>query len=133
MRLTLAIATLALAGCGQRTQINPGADLAVYVGSTAHMHAKIPPGHNRATSAIWGYYSPADGSITISEQLRGVGIARTFAHELAHAFDHQRPDDLWDLLVRYQSPEFNFNLHGEHRDVVRAVSAARHAASEAAP
>ena len=118
------LAILLLCGCGERVQLNPGADLAIYSGSTAHMHATLPPGLDRATSIRLGYYSPTDGSITLHEQLRGLGAARVFAHELAHAFDHQKPFDVWELLLRYQSADFNFNLHAQEADIKRARDAA---------
>jgi hypothetical protein len=102
-RLLPILVVLLLIGCGDRTRLNPGADLAVYIGSTSHMDTHRPP--------VLGYYSLTDGSITLSEQLRGMGIARTFAHELAHAYDHQKPRDLWELLARYQSDRFDFNPH----------------------
>jgi hypothetical protein len=105
------LAVLLLTGCDTRTRLNPGADLAVYVGSTAHMESHRPAGAPLATSQVLGYYSTRDGSITLSEQLRGYGIARVFAHELGHAFDHQKPRDLWELLGRYQSADFDFNPH----------------------
>ena len=111
MRLSLLICAVLLTGCADRVRLNPGADLAVYVGSTAHMDAHRPPGAPMATSQVLGYYSPRDGSITLSEQLRGMGIARVFAHELAHAEEHQKPRDLWELLARYQSVDFDFNPH----------------------
>jgi hypothetical protein len=110
MRLIIAIAVLLLAGCDSRMRLNPGADLAVYVGSTDHMDNHRPEWATMSQQVL-GYYSLTDGSITLSEQLRGMGIARVFAHELAHAYDHQRPRDVWELLSRYQGRDFDFNLH----------------------
>ena len=111
IRILPLLAVLLLTACDSRTRLNPGADLAVYVGTTAHMDTHRMPGESVATTQVLGYYSPSDGSITLNEQLRGYGIARTFAHELAHAFDHQKPRDMWELLARYQSPTFDFNPH----------------------
>ncbi len=108
MRYLAIIAVLLLCGCDSRTRLNPGADLAVYVGSTDHM-AYHPL--NQRNGMLMGYYCYDDGSITLNEQLRGYGIARVFAHELAHAFDHQQPKDMWELLSRYQSRDFDFNPH----------------------
>ncbi len=113
IRLLPILAVLLLTGCGDRTQINPGADLAVYQADAQWMFRTLPPGCNKATTVRLGYYSPSDGSITLSEQLRGYGIARVFAHELGHAYDHQRPRDLWELLDRYQADRFDFNQHKE--------------------
>lgn len=111
MRLALIICAVLLTGCADRVRLNPGADLAVYSGSTQHMSDKIPAGVYKPDAIIYGYYSPADGSITLHEQLRGLGAARVFAHELAHAYDHQQPRDMWELLARYQSVDFDFNPH----------------------
>jgi hypothetical protein len=128
----LAILVL-LTGCGSsRTQINHGADLAVYVGSTQHMFDRIPAGVYKGDARLNGYYSPADGSITISEQLHGWSLVRTFVHEFGHAFDHQRPSDIWELMARYQAPRFDFNFHPDQSDIERARDAAR-AATEANP
>jgi len=127
IRLAIAILALALVGCGSRTRLNPGADLAIYQGSTAHMHETLPAGVDHATTTRLGYYSPSDGSITLHEQLRGLAAARVLAHELAHAYDHQKPRDIWELLIRYQAPGFDFNLHPEQRDVVRAIKVSRRA------
>lgn len=147
-RIIIAIAALAVAGCGSRTQINPGADLAVYVGSTQWMHG-LKPGHKGAPTYLGGYYDPADGSITVNEQSHGWELAIVFSHELGHAWDHQQPADLWELLARYSAPGFSFNFHGAESvergraymdtmpdpiDVQRAVEAAREAAAaEAKP
>lgn len=115
MRLTLLICALFIVGCGSRTQINYGADLAVYVGSSQHMFECIPKGIDKSVYVLHGYYSPDDGSITISEQLNRFAMARVFAHELAHAYDHQKPRDMWELLARYQSTDFDFNPHKESK------------------
>jgi len=109
--LIVAISFILLSGCYSRTRLNNGADLAVYYGSTQHMSDKIPAGVYKPNAMVYGYYSPADGSITLHEQLRGLGAARVFAHELAHAYDRQKPRDLWELLARYQSVDFDFNPH----------------------
>lgn len=148
-RLLVACITVALlAGCGSRTQINPGADLAVYVGSAQWMHA-LKPGHKGAPTYLGGYYDPEDGSITVNEQSHGWALARIFVHEIGHAYDHQKPVDLWELMARYESPNFSFNFHdaesiergrgymdtiADPLDVRRAIDAAREAAAaEARP
>jgi len=109
--LATLLALLALTGCGSRTQINFGAQRAVYVGSVQHMFDHIPPGIPKADAKLNGYYSPCDGSITINEQLDKWETARVFAHELAHAADHQKPVDMWELLALYEGKHFSFNLH----------------------
>ena len=111
MRYIVIILALLLTGCDSRTRLNPGADLAVYEADPQWMFRTLPEGYDKATTIRLGYYSPADGSITLHEQLRGLGAARVFAHELAHAYDHQKPRDLWELLARYQSVDFDFNPH----------------------
>jgi hypothetical protein len=121
------LALLLTVGCGSRTQINPGADLAIYSGSPQWMFQHIPAGTYKGDARLDGYYSPADGSITISEQLHNWALARVLIHELGHAYDHQRPVDLWELMARYQAPAFDFNFHPEQRDVQRAIEAARQA------
>lgn len=131
--LTIVILSLTLTACGSRAQINYGADLAVYSGSPQWMWDHLPPGVDRQVAVLKGYYSTEDGSITISEQLDRWETARVFAHELAHAYEHQRPADMWELLLRYQSDRFDFNLHPEQRDQMRAMDAARKAAAEAKP
>lgn len=150
--LILLAATLLMGvGCdGSRTRLNVGGDLAVYEGSTQWMFQRIPAGRDKATSFVGGYYDPQDGSITINEQLRGWGFAIVFTHELGHAFDHQRPADIWELLARYSAPGFDFNFHPDDEveyqraalleipnpaDIPRALEAARaaQAAAEAKP
>lgn len=149
MRLILlAITALALVGCGSRTQINPGADLAVYVGSTQWMHER-KPGHKGNPSFYGGYYDPEDGSITVSERAHEWMLAGIFAHELiGHAWDHQKPRDGWELLARYHSPAFQLLTHSQEQieagrefmaqcpdplDVKRALEAGRLAELEARP
>jgi len=102
---------LLLTGCGHRWQVNHGADLATYVASSQWMFERIPAGTPKATAFLGGYYDPADGSITLNEQLHGWDLARVYVHELGHDWDHQRPADLWELMARYQAPDFDFNPH----------------------
>jgi len=110
--LAITMTLLAIAGCaGTRTQINPGAELAIYVGSTQYMFDKMPAGLIKAHHVNEGFYDPADGSITISEQLRGWGFATKLMHEMnLHAYDHQKVS-ITELMARYESPAFSFNFH----------------------
>lgn len=148
MRLILlAVAALAFVGCGSRTQINPGADLAVYVGSTQWMHER-KPWHKGNPSFFGGYYDITNGSITVNEQLHGWALVGVFTHELlGHAWDHQRPRDGWELLARYHSPAFQLLTHSQEQietgremmaepnpvHVRLALEAARRAEQEAKP
>ncbi len=109
-KLSLALLLL-LCGCDSRTQINYGAQRAVYVGTVQHMFNKIPAGIPKSVGRLNGYYSLADGSITINEQLSKWETARTFAHELAHAYDKQQFRDMWELLALYEGRDFTFNPH----------------------
>ena len=106
IRLAIILAALALAGCDQR--MNPGADLAVIRIQQADMQRRFAqsPFHR-----VCGAYSHKDGTIYLAAGLSADEQIATFAHELAHAFDHQKPRDLWELLARYQSPDFDFNPH----------------------
>ena len=130
-RIAIAILALSAVGCGSRTQINPGADLAIYTGSTQWMHER-KPGPKWQLTYLGGYYDPEDGSITVNEQSHEWALVRIFVHELGHAWDHQKPVDLWELMARYQAPGFDFNFHPDQRDIERARDAAR-AATEANP
>jgi hypothetical protein len=132
MACALCLFALFSLGCSDRTRINNGADLAIYVGTPQHMFDHIPAGVYKGNARLDGYYSPADGSITISEQLHGWSLVRTFVHEFGHAADHQRPSDIWELMARYQAPGFDFNFHPDQCDIERARDAAR-AATEANP
>lgn len=140
-------------GCGalesSRRQINPGAELGIYVGTTQYMWERS--GANRATGgkAKMGFYDPTDGSVTISEQVRGWGVFIVPMHELGiHAFDHQKPRDMAELLRRYESPSFSFYFHSDEdraesqkllaefpdpHAVHQALEAARKATLEAKP
>lgn len=149
--LFAALAVLLLVGCsGSRTRLNPGADLAWYEGSAQWMFDHLPPGCNRATAFLGGYYDPTDGSITTNEQLNRTGFFRVGMHELGiHAFNHQKPADMEELMRRYESPAFSFGFHYEEERqaakqyldtipdplaVQRAIEAARQAAAaEAKP
>lgn len=146
-------AMLLLPGCGalvsSRRQLNPGAELGIYVGTTQYMWERS--GANRAAGdgAFSGLYDPEDGSVTISEQVRGWGVFTVPMHELGiHAFDHQKPRDMVELLRRYESPSFSFGFHSdedlaeaqEYLDTVpdplavkRALEAGRSATLEAKP
>lgn len=122
MRLAILALIVLLAGCADRTRLNPGADLAVYRASAAYMDALRPPTPTYAIPIIRGAYNHEDGSIYLREGMSRTQTALTFAHELAHAFDHQRPRDLWELLRRYNgrkpsddSDGFDFNFHREHQ------------------
>jgi len=108
----LTMSVLAFAGCaGSRTQINPGAELAIYVGSTQYMFDKMPAGLIKMHHVNEGFYDPTDGSITINEQLRGWGFTTKLMHEMnLHAYDHQRVS-IMELMQRYESPSFSFNFH----------------------
>ncbi len=142
--LVLFAALALLTGCAQRWQINVGADLATYVASAQWMFEHTPPGLPKNATFLGGYYDPEDGSITLNEQLHEWQLARVYVHELGHAFDHQRPADLWELMARYQSPGFGFNPHPDDEaeytraalqampdpyDTHRAIEAARAAAA----
>lgn len=143
--LLACLCLLFLVGCdGSRSRLNDGADLATYSASPQWMFQHIPAGLPKGQVRLDGYYDPDDGSITISEQLHGWMLARTYAHELGHAWDHQRPADIWELLARYQSPDFSFNPHPDEQlvyskaalleipsptAVQRALQAARDAAA----
>ena len=107
------LAVLFLTGCGDRTRLNPGADLAVYIGSTQYMHSRIPEGSLRAYARLDGFYDPANGDIILNEQLRGVGWIQVWSDELQHAYAHQQPADLIELLRRYESPDFRLIAHGK--------------------
>ena len=109
--IALLICALFTIGCAERTRLNPGAQLSVYEANTQWMFETLPAGCNKATTVRLGYYSTSDGSITLNEQLRGYAAARVLVHELSHAYDHQKPRDMWELLARYQSVDFNFNPH----------------------
>lgn len=105
--LLAAAALLPLGGCaGTRTRLNPGAELGWYVADSAWMFQHIPEGKQRAPgAALRGYYDPANGDITISDQLQGYALVQCCFEELGHARDHQRPATLWELIRRYQTPQ----------------------------
>jgi len=107
------LAVLLLTGCGDRTRLNPGSELAVYIGSTQYMHARLPEGALRWSSRLDGFYDPANGDIVLSEQLRGVGWIKTWSDELHHAYSHQHPAGLIELLRRYESPDFRLIAHSD--------------------
>ncbi len=113
MRYLAVIAVLLLCGCDSRTRLNPGADLAVYIGSTQYMHSRLPPGASRDSALLGGFYDPANGDIVLNEQLRGAGWIQVWSDELQHAYAHQRPADLIELLRRYESPDFRLIAHGK--------------------
>jgi hypothetical protein len=125
---------LLCAGCGGRTRINTGADLAVYIGSTQYMHSRITEGNLRAYSRLDGFYDPANGDIVLNEQLRGVGWVQVWSDELQHAYAHQRPADLIELLRRYESPDFKLIAHGkEEIAILNALCATYPPADPTAP
>jgi len=110
--IILSALALVLGGCASRERINWGAELAIYNASPQWMFDRLPPGVDRATGVLKGYYDPANGEITISEQLCRSEWARTLIHEMGHAYDHQQPASIWALISRYDSPErASFNLH----------------------
>jgi hypothetical protein len=116
----LLLCGLALTGCGERTRVNVGAEYAVYIGSTQWMHQRIPPGIYRGDAQLNGYYDPADGSITLSEQLRGLRLLEVWTDELKHAQDHHQVD-FWTLLKRYQSPTFQLIHHSDEEAAILAA------------
>lgn len=119
MRPLLPIIAIALlAGCGSRTRINPGADLAVYIGSSQYMHSRITAGRLRADTRLDGFYDPANGDIVLNEQLRGIGWIQVWSDEIQHAYAHQQPADLIELLRRYESPSFRLIAHSKEEIAV---------------
>jgi hypothetical protein len=110
IRILIVLAVVLLTGCGDRTRLNPGADLAVYIGSAQWMHER-KPGPSYGPAQLLGYYDPSNGDITISEQVRGTGFIQVWSDELQHAYAHQRPADLLELLRRYESPGFKLIAH----------------------
>jgi hypothetical protein len=113
IRILIVLAIVLLTGCGDRTRINHGADLAVYIGSTQYMHSRLPPGSSHDSARLLGFYDPANGDIVLNEQVRGVGWIQVWSDELQHAYAHQQPADLIELLRRYESPNFRLIAHGK--------------------
>lgn len=132
--LILLVCALFTIGCDSRTRLNPGADLAVYVGSTQYMHQRITEGNLRAYARLDGFYDPANGDIVLNEQLRGVGWIQVWSDELQHAYAHQRPTDLIELLRRYESPDFRLIAHGDEEiAILNALCATYPPADPTAP
>ena len=134
MRLAMLICAVLLTGCADRVRLNPGADLAVYVGSTQYMHQRITEGNLRAYTRLDGFYDPANGDIVLNEQLRGIGWIQGWSDELQHAYAHQRPADLIELLRRYESPGFQLIAHGDEEiAILNALCATYPPADPSAP
>lgn len=117
-------AMLLLPGCSalesSRRQLNPGAELGIYVGTTQYMWERSGSCRAAGGPVQRGIYDPTDGSVTIGEQVRGWGVFTVPMHEIGiHAYDHQKPRDMVELLRRYESPGFSF---GFHSDEDRALS-----------
>lgn len=119
MKYLIALSALLLVGCGSRTQINPGAPRAVYIGSTQHMAGKIPAGVYKGHAYVSGSHSRIDGSITVNEQLHEWRLVEVWTHELVrHAVtkwlkDHNGKWDPDAFLKQYEGRGLNFNLYPE--------------------
>ena len=72
--------------------------------------------------ARWGSCTPADGTIRLSERLRGMPayvVDYVLLHELAHLLVPGHDDDFWGWLERYDLTE-------RARGFLEGVSAASH-------
>jgi len=114
--LAILFTALLSTGCdnsrdNSRTRLNPGADLALYEASPTWIWENTPRQYGSRT---YGFYDPADGSITIDKTLTCWGKAKVLNHEMTgHGFDHQWPRDGWELMARYSAPGFDFLQHPE--------------------
>ena len=112
-KLAVVISLVCMVGCARTTQVNYGAELPIYMASPQFMFEAIPAGVQKNYAMLRGFYYKPTGAIYSHEGMSPAQTMRTFAHELAHAYDDQRPADMWELLRRYHSPRFDFNFHKE--------------------